>query len=78
MTLDTPYYRPTGRSSGLPASGHGPELIDLPPENYSRSEYAGSLADIRTVNRFLGDYRAIRRSFSSLVPAVSGSPTGNL
>ena len=54
--------------SFLPERRHGPELIDLPIENHSLSEYVGSLADIRTVNRFLGDYYAVRKHFSSLVP----------
>ncbi len=48
----------------------GPELIDLPPESYSPSEYAGSLADIRKVNRYLGDYPAILGSLEELVPPV--------
>jgi 2-polyprenyl-3-methyl-5-hydroxy-6-metoxy-1,4-benzoquinol methylase len=57
----------------VPERRRGPELIDLPPENYSRSEYAGSLADIRKVNRFLGDYRATLRSFSALVSGIAMS-----
>ena len=31
---------------------HSPELIDLPIESYDLSEYAGNLADIRTVEPF--------------------------
>lgn len=57
----------------LPARSDGPELIDLPVGNYSLCEYAGSLADIRTVNRFLGDYRATLKHFSSLLPADAAS-----
>ncbi len=57
----------------LPERRRGQELIDLPIENYSLSEYAGSLADIRKVNRFLGDYYAVLKHFSSLVPPNAGS-----
>src|SRR5512135_3261967 len=53
----------------LPDRRYSPELIDLPIENNSLSEYAGSLADIRKVNRFLGDYHAVLKYFSSLVSA---------
>ncbi len=51
-------------------------MIDLPIEQFSRSEFAGSLADIRKVNRFLGDYRAVLKHFSALIPADAGSPIG--
>jgi SAM-dependent methyltransferase len=57
----------------VPERRHGPELIDLPPESYSYSEYAGSLADIRKVNRFLGDYRATLKFFSALVSGIAVS-----
>lgn len=60
----------------LPDRWIGPELIDLPFENYPLAEYAGSLADIRKVNRFLGDYRATLKYFSSLVPADAGPLAG--
>jgi SAM-dependent methyltransferase len=56
----------------LPERRRSPELIDLPNENYSLSEYAGNLADIRKVNRFLGDYHTTLRHFSSLVQADAG------
>ncbi len=52
------------------------ELIDLPIENHSLSEYVGSLADIRIVNRFLGDCHATRKHFSSLVLADEGILAG--
>lgn len=57
----------------LPERRPGPELIDLPHGCYSLSEYAGSLADIRTVNRFLGDYRAMLTFFSHLVSGMTSS-----
>jgi len=59
--------------SFAPERRRGPELIDLSPENYSQSEYAGSLADIRKVNRFLGDYRATLKLFSTLVSGITAS-----
>jgi 2-polyprenyl-3-methyl-5-hydroxy-6-metoxy-1,4-benzoquinol methylase len=50
-------------------SGSELELIDH-PETYSQSELAESLADIRTVNRFLGDNRATLKYFSALVSGI--------
>jgi SAM-dependent methyltransferase len=58
----------------VPRRRRGPELMDLPPENYSQSEYAGSLADIRKVNRFLGDYSALLKYFSALVSGIEAPP----
>lgn len=63
-------------TSILPERRRGPELIDLPGENHRLHEYAGSLADIRKVNRFLGDYRATLKHFSTLIPADAGSLAG--
>ena len=57
----------------LPKRRRGPELLDLPPENYSQAELAGSLADIRKVNRFLGDNHAILKFFSALISGISAS-----
>jgi 2-polyprenyl-3-methyl-5-hydroxy-6-metoxy-1,4-benzoquinol methylase len=57
----------------VPERRCGLELIDLPSESYSHSEYAGSLADIRKVNRFLGDYRATLKFFSALVSGIAVS-----
>lgn len=57
----------------VPERRRGPELIDLPPESYSQSEYAGSLANIRMVNRFLGDYNATHKFFSALVSGIAAS-----
>ena len=57
----------------VPDRWQGPELIDLPIENYSPSEYSGNLADIRKVNRFLGDYRTTLKFLASLVPAHAWS-----
>jgi 2-polyprenyl-3-methyl-5-hydroxy-6-metoxy-1,4-benzoquinol methylase len=57
----------------LPERRRGPEMIDLPAESYSQSEYAGSLADIRKVNHFLGDNRATLKFFSDLVSGITVS-----
>ncbi len=57
----------------LPERRRSPELIDLPIENDNLHEYTGSLADIRKVNRFLGDYRTTLKHFSSLLQADAGT-----
>ena len=57
----------------VPERRRGPELIDLPSENYSQSEYAGSLADIRTVNHFLGHNRIALKKFSALASGITSS-----
>ncbi len=56
-----------------PRGGAVPELSDLPPETYSQSELAGSLADIRKVNRFLGDNHATLKFFSALVSGIAAA-----
>jgi ubiquinone/menaquinone biosynthesis C-methylase UbiE len=60
--------------SFAPKRRNGLELIDLPPETYNKAEFAGSLADIRKVNRFLGDIRAVRKHFSVRVAGIEASP----
>jgi ubiquinone/menaquinone biosynthesis C-methylase UbiE len=60
--------------SFVPKRRHCLELIDLPPETYSQAELTGSLADIRKVNRFLGDIRAVRKHFSARVAGIETSP----
>ena len=37
----------------------GPELLDLPPDSYTREELEGTLRDIMLVNRYLGDTGAV-------------------
>jgi len=56
----------------IPGRRRSLELIDLPLESYSPFEFAESLADIRKVNRFLGDHHASLKYFSCLVPACGG------
>jgi ubiquinone/menaquinone biosynthesis C-methylase UbiE len=58
----------------VPKRRRGLELIDLPPETYSQSEFTGSLADIRKVNRVLGDIRAVLKHFSARVAGIETSP----
>ncbi|MGE5808257.1 MAG: methyltransferase domain-containing protein [Nitrospirota bacterium] len=47
--------------------------MDLPPANYSQEELAESLADIRKVNRFLGDNHATLKFFSALLPGIAAA-----
>jgi len=55
----------------VPLKRTGPEMLDLPPERYTPEELEGSLADIRTVNRYLGDLSAVLRHLSSRVAGSS-------
>ncbi len=48
----------------IPKRRSGPELLDLPADAYGPEELEGSLADLRTVNRYLGDLRAILKHLS--------------
>jgi len=50
----------------IPQKRTGPELLDLPPECYTPEELEESLADIRAVNRYLGDLGAILKHLSSM------------
>lgn len=49
----------------IPEKRQGPEILDLAPESYTPEELAGSLADIRAVNRYLGDRRALLKHLSA-------------
>ena len=51
----------------LPEKRNDPEFLDLSPEFYGTEELEGSLADIRVVNRYLGDRRALLKHLSALV-----------
>ncbi len=55
----------------LPKRRDGLELIDHPPETYSRSEFAGNLADLRKINRYLGENHAILNVFSNLASDIA-------
>ena len=54
-----------------PAKRKGLEILDLSPDAYSFEELDGSLADIRVVNRYLGDQRALLKHLSAKVGAGS-------
>lgn len=50
-------------------SGH--ELMDLPTEAYGADELEGTLADIRIINRYLGDRCALLKHLSRLTRGAS-------
>jgi ubiquinone/menaquinone biosynthesis C-methylase UbiE len=43
-----------------------PELMDLPPDTYTREELEGALDDLTRVNRYLGCSRAVLKHLSAL------------
>jgi len=51
----------------VPAKRTAPEFLDLSPESYGTEELEGSLADIRLVNRYLGDRWALLKHLAMLV-----------
>lgn len=52
------------------------ELLDRPEDCGGHGELAGSLADIRVVNRYLGGVSASLRHLDELAPYAGGLPTG--
>jgi ubiquinone/menaquinone biosynthesis C-methylase UbiE len=54
----------------IPARRRGPELLDLPDAPRDYAEVAESLADIRTVNRYLGGLRSAGLDFLALVDSL--------
>jgi hypothetical protein len=50
----------------IPNRGTGPEFLDLSPEFYTAEEHHGSLAELRRVNRYLGDVRVILKHLSTM------------
>ncbi|WP_224985092.1 methyltransferase domain-containing protein [Geomonas agri] len=50
--------------SFIPRKRTALEFLDLPPEVCTQEELAGSLADLRMVNRYLGDTRALFKHLS--------------
>ena len=56
----------------LPRKRNDPELLDLPGDPHGPAELAGSLADIRMVNRFLGGRRAALHHFARLAECIPG------
>ena len=53
----------------VPQKRSAPELMDLPHGQYTPEELEGNLADIRSVNRYLGDLSAVQRLLSSRMTA---------
>ena len=53
----------------LPDRRSGPELLDLSPESYTFEEHEGSLRELRLVNRYLGDVRAILKHLATIAAA---------
>jgi SAM-dependent methyltransferase len=49
----------------IPEKRTSPEILDLPSKAYALEELEGSLADIRVVNRYLGDRRALLKHLSA-------------
>ncbi|HBG05493.1 MAG: SAM-dependent methyltransferase [Geobacteraceae bacterium GWC2_58_44] len=54
-----------------PEKRTGREILDLTPEAYTPDELQESLADIRMVNRYLGDRRALLKQLSAKMGEVS-------
>ena len=54
-----------------PEKRTGREILDLPPEAYTIAELEGCLADLRAVNRYLGDRRALLKHLSARIGAAS-------
>lgn len=51
----------------IPRKRNGLEFLDLPPDVYTPEELEESLADLRAVNRYLGDTRALLKHLSAKV-----------
>ncbi|HBA90158.1 MAG TPA: SAM-dependent methyltransferase [Geobacter sp.] len=49
----------------IPPKKGGLEFLDLPPDVCSMEELEGSLADLRVVNRYLGDKRALLKHLAA-------------
>lgn len=57
----------------VPDRRNGPELLDMPHRYYTFEELEGSLSDIRKVNRYLGDTRAVLGYLDNM---ADGTPAG--
>jgi len=55
----------------VPEKRRGLEFLDLPPDVCSREELEESLADIRVVNRYLGNRRALLKHLSAKIMGSS-------
>lgn len=56
----------------IPERHTAPEFLDLSPEAYALEELEGSLADIRVINRYLGDCPALLKHLAELAKGLSG------
>ena len=56
----------------IPKKRKGPEFLDLPHDAYSVEELQGSLADIRVVNRYLGDQHAMLKHLTGKIAGSAG------
>jgi SAM-dependent methyltransferase len=56
----------------IPQRHTAPEFLDLSPESYALEELEGTLADIRVVNRYLGDRPAILKHLAAMAKGLSG------
>jgi len=50
----------------IPEKRNLPELLDLPPDTYTREELGGALNDLARVNRYLGNGRAVLKHLAAL------------
>lgn len=55
----------------IPAKRNGREIIDLPPQAYTISELEACLADLRAVNRYLGDQHALLKHLTAKIDGLS-------
>ncbi|HJV34531.1 methyltransferase domain-containing protein [Geomonas sp.] len=56
----------------IPERHTAPEFLDLSPESYAPEELEGTLADIRVVNRYLGDRPAILKHLAAMAKGLPG------
>jgi len=50
----------------IPERRRLPELLDLPPDTYTRGELEGALADLSRVNQYLGNGRAVLKHLATM------------
>ena len=55
----------------IPAKCTGREILDLPPQAYTLAELEGAMADLRSVNRYLGDRRALLKHLAAKLDGLT-------
>lgn len=60
----------------IPKRRNLPELLDLPPESYTLDELDGNLTDMTLVNPYLGNGRAVQKTYSREPLSRSGHRRG--